>query len=101
MKDVCKDPFDADFIDRIGDNRQALYDLILAANYMDIKALLHLGCAKVASLIKGIFLGMFSFSFVFFCFLLFGFGVGYAWGMQKDLVCFFCFQSLSFVLSQK
>jgi len=53
MKDVCKDPFDADFIDRIGENRQALYDLILAANYMDIKSLLHLGCAKVASLIKG------------------------------------------------
>jgi len=53
MKDVCKDPFDAEFIDRIGENRQALYDLILAANYMDIKSLLHLGCAKVASLIKG------------------------------------------------
>jgi len=53
MRDVCKDPFDADFIDRIGENRQALYDLILAANYMDIKSLLHLGCAKVASLIKG------------------------------------------------
>jgi len=53
MKDVCKDPFDAEFIDRIGDNRQALYDLILAANYMDIKSLRHLGCAKVASLIKG------------------------------------------------
>lgn len=34
-------------------NRQALYDLILAANYMDIQSLLHLGCAKVASLIKG------------------------------------------------
>lgn len=30
-----------------------MYDLILAANYMDIKSLLHLGCAKVASLIKG------------------------------------------------
>jgi len=53
MKDVCKDKWDADFIDRIGDNRQQLYDLILAANYMDIKSLLHLGCAKVASLIKG------------------------------------------------
>ena len=24
-----------------------------AANYMDIRSLLHLGCAKVASLIKG------------------------------------------------
>ena len=53
MKDVCKDLFDAEFIDRICENRQALYDLILAANYMDIKSLLHLGCAKVASLIKG------------------------------------------------
>lgn len=53
MKDVCKDPWDAEFIDEVGENRQQLYDLILAANYMDIKSLLHLGCAKVASLIKG------------------------------------------------
>jgi len=54
MKDVCKDRHDADWIDRIGANRQQLYALILAANYMDIKSLLHLGCAKVASLIKGL-----------------------------------------------
>jgi len=53
LKELCKDPWDADYIDRIGDDRQLLYDLILAANYMDIKSLLHLGCAKVASLIKG------------------------------------------------
>jgi len=53
MKDVCKTAFDAQYIDDIGENRQQLYDLILAANYMDIKSLLHLGCAKVASLIKG------------------------------------------------
>lgn len=53
MKDVCKDTWDANFIDEIGNNRQQLYDLILAANYMDVKSLLHLGCAKVASLIKG------------------------------------------------
>jgi len=53
MKELCKDPWDADFIDKIGEDRQALYDLILVANYMDIKSLLHLGCAKVASLIKG------------------------------------------------
>ena len=53
MSDVCKDPWDAQFIDRIGEARQTLYDLILAANYMDIHCLLHLGCAKVASLIKG------------------------------------------------
>ena len=53
MKDVVKNAWDAPFIDDIGEDRQKLYDLILAANYMDIKALLHLGCAKVASLIKG------------------------------------------------
>lgn len=52
MKDVCHQ-WDAEYIDGIGENRQKLYDLILAANYMDIKSLLHLGCAKVASLIKG------------------------------------------------
>lgn len=53
MKQVCSDQWDAVWIDKIGDTRQDLYDLILAANYMDIKSLLHLGCAKVASLIKG------------------------------------------------
>lgn len=53
LRDVCKDVWDADFIDKIGEQRQMLYDIILAANYMDIKSLLHLGCAKVASLIKG------------------------------------------------
>ncbi len=53
MKDCVKTAWDAPFIDGIGENRQALYDLILAANYMDVKSLLHLGCAKVASLIKG------------------------------------------------
>lgn len=29
MKDVCKDKWDANFIDKIGENRQTLYDLIL------------------------------------------------------------------------
>jgi len=29
MKDVCKDSWDAENIDKIGDNRQQLYDLIL------------------------------------------------------------------------
>ena len=54
MKDVCKhDPLDADFIDEVGVSKQDLYDLILMANYMDLKCLLHLGCAKVASMIKG------------------------------------------------
>ena len=53
VNDSCPHKWDADYIDKIGDTRQQLYDLILAANYMDIKSLLHLGCAKVASLIKG------------------------------------------------
>jgi len=53
MKDVCKDGWDATFIDNIGEDRQKLYDLILAANYLDIKGLLHLGCAKIARIIKG------------------------------------------------
>jgi hypothetical protein len=53
MKVVCSDANDAAYIDKIAEDRQKLYDLILAANYMDIKSLLHLGCAKVASLIKG------------------------------------------------
>jgi len=44
---------DADFIDNVGNDRQQLYNLISAANYLDMKSLLHLGCAKVASLIKG------------------------------------------------
>lgn len=30
-----------------------LYDLSLVANYMDIKSLLHLTCAKIASCVKG------------------------------------------------
>jgi len=53
MKDVCRDQWDADWIDRIGTERQYLYDLILGANYLHINSLLHLACAKVASLIKG------------------------------------------------
>jgi len=53
MKDVVAHKQDADYIDKIGEDRQRLYNLILGANYMDIKSLLHLGCAKVASLVKG------------------------------------------------
>ena len=32
---------------------RTLFQLILAANYMDIKSLLDLTCAKVASMLKG------------------------------------------------
>lgn len=40
----------SEFIDMPQDE---LFDLILATNYMDIKELLDLSCAKVASMIKG------------------------------------------------
>lgn len=44
------DEWDADFIKV--ENEQ-LFELILAANYMDIKPLLDLGCKTVANMIKG------------------------------------------------
>ena len=53
MKDVCKDAWDAEFIDRICPNRDLFYKVILGANFMEIQGLLHLGIAKMASLIKG------------------------------------------------
>jgi len=42
--------WDADFVEV---DNELLFELILAANYMDIKPLLDLTCAKVASMIKG------------------------------------------------
>merc|ERR1712173_213905 len=33
-------------------DKKTIFEIILAANYMDIKSLLHLGCAKIATLIK-------------------------------------------------
>jgi hypothetical protein len=54
MAQLCKDPWDADFIDTlVGQSQQFLYDLILAANYLNIQGLMHLGCAKIAAQIKG------------------------------------------------
>jgi len=34
-------------------NKNAIFDIILAVNYLNIKSLLHLGCVKIATLIKG------------------------------------------------
>ena len=53
MIDAVKDPWDAKFIDDLGENRQDLYDLMLAANYMDMQRLLYICAAKVATLVKG------------------------------------------------
>lgn len=54
MEKVCQDKWDADFIDRVGMSKPVLRRLILAANYLDMRVLLHLGGAKVASMIKGL-----------------------------------------------
>jgi len=42
--------WDSEFVEV---DQEMLFELILAANYMDIKSLLDLTCAKVASMIKG------------------------------------------------
>lgn len=49
MRDVVDD-WDAQFVEV---EQEILFELILAANYMDIKPLLDLTCAKVASMLKG------------------------------------------------
>ena len=43
-------PWYADFVEV---EQETLFELVLAANYLDIKQLLELTCAKVASMIKG------------------------------------------------
>ena len=48
MKEVVSE-WDAAFVNI---EQELLFELILAANYMDIKSLLDLTCAKVASMIK-------------------------------------------------
>lgn len=49
LKEIVSE-WDAAFVDI---EQELLFELILAANYMDIKPLLELTCAKVASMIKG------------------------------------------------
>jgi S-phase kinase-associated protein 1 len=45
------DEWDADFIESV--DLDTVFDIINTANYMDIKPLLDLSCAKVASIMKG------------------------------------------------
>merc|ERR1719361_1543124 len=51
MEKIVELPWDAEFINK--QPKKVLFQLILGANYMDCKSLLHLGCAKVATMIKG------------------------------------------------
>lgn len=51
MEKIVEDKWDADFINKM--SKKCIFQIILGANYMDIKSLLHLGCAKIATLIKG------------------------------------------------
>jgi S-phase kinase-associated protein 1 len=51
MEKIVEDTWDAKFINDLP--KRSLFQLILGANYMDCKSLLHLGCAKVATMIKG------------------------------------------------
>jgi len=50
MKDVTPFPWDGEWIDKF--TPADVFEIILAANYLDIKPLLHLGCAKIATEIK-------------------------------------------------
>jgi len=51
MEKIVEDEWDAKFINAL--SKKTVFQIILGANYMDIKSLLHLGCAKIATLIKG------------------------------------------------
>ncbi|KAI8917262.1 hypothetical protein PhCBS80983_g03338 [Powellomyces hirtus] len=46
------DEWDANFM-KAGKGNEELFEIILAANYLDIKPLLDLGCKTVANMIKG------------------------------------------------
>mmetsp|Transcript_26522 Transcript_26522/g.23341 ORF Transcript_26522/g.23341 Transcript_26522/m.23341 type:complete len:191 (+) Transcript_26522:212-784(+) len=50
MERIVADKWDADYINKM--NKKTIFQVILGANYMDLPSLLHLGCAKIATLIK-------------------------------------------------
>jgi S-phase kinase-associated protein 1 len=45
--------WDSDYIEEVAKTRKNLYKLITAANYLNIEGLLNLGCAFIASVVKG------------------------------------------------
>merc|ERR1712154_173429 len=50
MAQIVSDKWDATWIDAF--DKKTTFEIILAANYLGIKSLLNLGCAKIATLIK-------------------------------------------------
>jgi len=50
MADIVADPWDAEWVDSF--DKKTVFEIIMAANYMDIQPLLHLCCAKIATMIK-------------------------------------------------
>jgi hypothetical protein len=52
MRENVSDEWDAIFIDSLGEKMDDLTAIIFIANFLDIQGLLHLACAKLASLIK-------------------------------------------------
>ncbi len=56
MSENVKDPWDTKYIDDINtnpDNIDEISEMCNTSNYLGIKSLVHLACAKVASIIKG------------------------------------------------
>ena len=51
MKNIVTDLWDAQFMDAL--TKKQIFRVILAANYLDCTSLLHLGAAKVATLMRG------------------------------------------------
>lgn len=49
MCENCQDMLDVEYIEKIGENKEHLKKIIVAANYMDIQGLLYLSSAKYAS----------------------------------------------------
>lgn len=51
MKNIVTDEWDAHFIDAL--TKKQVFEVITSANYLGCASLVHLGCAKIATLIKG------------------------------------------------
>ena len=50
MSEIVSDPWDATWIDVF--EKKTIFEIISGANYMSIESLMHLGCTKIATLIK-------------------------------------------------